>query len=209
MNYINANSTATTTDIRHSLASTVFSNIERINLTYFIHTSVPAETKELILNGALIWLGRELKRVLDTPIYTQFVIDPSVYTEFDYTFVANDQAERKLNDWQKLVNLYIADNKLPKSIGRKYILLTPDRLNKNTLGFARLGGSAAIASLERKKAVAHEVGHLFYADHQDAEIIQTATGPQHTNLTSSLNATDSFTYSEASQRRMRAYLGLF
>lgn len=183
-------------------------HIDQIHLTYFIHDSVPEQTKDLIRNGAMNWLSDNLFEVLRVRVSTRLIFNEPPYTDFNYTITANHEVEKKIEQWGDFVDAYITENDIPAAIERKYILLTPNRLNKNILGVATHGGSAAIATLERKKAVAHEVGHLLTADHHHAAIIQTANGLQHTNLTSSLDGTDSYTFSKASQLKMRAYLGL-
>ena len=119
-----------------------------------------------------------------------------------------------IDRWEEAVTHYIETTGQPTSQLHKYILLTRNYVVPGkTLGVAELNKKQfAIASLERRRTAAHEVGHLLGAMHEDGEIIYNGWWSETTMRPFDRDSrwrTNSYRFSEKNRARIRTYLSQF
>ena len=109
-------------------------------------------------HGQRLMTGRDVsvRLVRNAPPYTS------------YPYRADSQAAYE--GWSALVSDYRDTNKLSINRTTKFMLLTNDWMNSETLGVVGVGQQFALATLTNKQVVGHELGHLLDAEHELADV---------------------------------------
>jgi hypothetical protein len=174
---------------------------------YFLkHDDVVDRTaQDLHASYVAWWLADLSRRVLPVePVRVSYVERMSGLTSVAYGDASSlDTFERAL---RLLDRRY--DFGMDRSYKKKFVLLTAGLPMPGTTGVAYEGGNEAIASIAgRKRIVAHEIGHLLGATHEQAETSGWWWGCE-TNMfpTTSSTRSDCMEYSAANRRAMRSYM---
>ncbi|WP_219337454.1 reprolysin-like metallopeptidase [Pseudomonas sp. Xaverov 259] len=145
-----------------------------ITIIAVIHNDVAQSKRETIYADYFHAVVNELESFAERKIHVVFAQrEPQSSMEYKGD-VFDDAATR----WQtvgtqileEMTNDGLKTNELTK-----VVLVTNDQLNDNVLGVASTygetkGGTFAIASLVSPEVVAHEIGHLLGAKHDDSEV---------------------------------------
>ncbi|MCY1412828.1 hypothetical protein D9M71_282460 [compost metagenome] len=177
-----------------------------IKVTVFLHDDLPAHVREGVHYNYLASWEVEMKTLTDRQIDIEYISQRPPYTSFPYQEVPKAEL---IKNWTDLTQNY--RKQIASSIGsfktNKYLLLTRNNINFETLGVANPGSTAAIASVNAYGTAAHELGHLFDATHEAAQLLyngwvcSTFTYPTHTIFYSSCPR-----YSDANRAAIRNYL---
>lgn len=135
-------------------------------ITLFLHDQLSEQEIRDLNEDYLPWFVNELEEVTGRRVSIQPVRHAPGYTDFPYR---NDDIGAAIETWSQRVAEYIDSNNLPSSHRHKYVLLTHHKINASTHGVAYETQNGAIASLRSTVTLAHEVGHLFGATHENAE----------------------------------------
>lgn len=169
----------------------------------FVHDDVPESKINSIFPDYFLPMIKEIKAFSGRRVSVEFIRNTPPYTNFAY----KGENKTSYNRWVDLAYAYRSSNNLPDNRTTKFILLTNDKINANTLGLASAGQFAAIASLPSFGSVAHEMGHLLDGNHESAEIkyngwwCETFLYFEREPLRSNC-----YTYTDANKARMNAYL---
>jgi hypothetical protein len=99
---------------------------------------------------------------------------------------------------------YAYANNLPNPSGRhKYVLLTSNKINQSVHGASSTEDHVAIASLKNYNTLAHEVGHLFGAEHEAATGFPCQTIMWESSTTSIIPC---YYFSDANRELIRQYV---
>ena len=177
-----------------------------------IHDDVPESSRKTIYAEYFYPLVRELESFTERKINIVFARG-APHSSFEYK---SDDELATLVEWEAIAYTLLDEMEkegLEINDLTKVILVTKDRLNKETLGAAGLASQAppsgkfAIASLQTYAAIGHEVGHLLGATHEDSEIqcngwcAETYVTP--TRLSYRSNA---YAFSPANRQNIKNYL---
>jgi hypothetical protein len=132
----------------------------------FVHDDVPKEKIPSIYPDHFLPFIKEFRSTTGRNVSVIFVRDTPPYTDYAYKGEAGDSYV----GWRDLATAYRGAKNLPIGRTTKFILLTKDWINSDTLGLAGAGQQSAIATLHSKQVVGHELGHLLDAQHELSEI---------------------------------------
>lgn len=137
-------------------------------LTVFLHDDIPQAERTNIRRDYFAWMLKDLENFTGRRVYLDFVERRGKLTAFRYQ---GEGGANTLRSWTNLVDEYIAENNRPQAITHKYLLLTRNKINDDTLGFTQSGHHAAIASMATYTAPSHEIGHMLGGTHEASEVI--------------------------------------
>ncbi|MET0256690.1 MAG: reprolysin-like metallopeptidase [Luteibacter sp.] len=133
----------------------------------FIHDDVRSLPRPVHAVFGALWMADLAQRVLPAEkIRVTYLTGIPGVTDMPYGY------PEALENWHHTVAAYSGIRRLThgKTYKHKFLLFTRDRPMPGAFGVAYEGGSVAIASTAgRANIVAHEFGHTFGANHEDAE----------------------------------------
>ena len=181
-----------------------------IMLIVFIHDDLEGSNEDELYLVHFDWLVDEIERISGRITDVTFVqpSDAPALSSLDYkTEDLNDlfeSLEAGLLKYLGSAKSAIQDNSI-----HRFLLLTRDNINKNTLGVAYTPGHLGIASCDPKGTAAHEFGHMFNAQHQDSGDVRTYWGPAKSIMHATADGTVALSFSSKNQENIRNYLNQF
>jgi len=139
-----------------------------LNLYVFLHDDIPQALRENISKDYFSWLRKDLESFTHRRVYVNFVHNVAPLTEYAYQ---GGNLTNILSGWSDSVKDYADKNNLPINRRTKYLLLTNEKINGQTLGIAGQQHYAGIASLGSYPAAAHEIGHMLGGTHDHSEVL--------------------------------------
>ena len=139
-----------------------------LNFYVFLHDDIPQAQRENISMDYFSWLRKDLESFTHRRVYVNFVHNVAPLTEYAYQ---GGNLTNILSGWSDSVKDYADKNNLPINRRTKYLLLTNEKINGQTLGIAGQQHYAGIASLGSYPAAAHELGHMFGGTHDHSEVL--------------------------------------
>ncbi|MNK98439.1 hypothetical protein D3C87_1188010 [compost metagenome] len=179
-------------------------------LLVFIHDDLEDYDKSTLYDDHFSWLIDEMESISGRPMAVILISPEDSKGMSNFTY-KNQNHGQSLAQWHDRVNEHLDtypinnfDIKL-----HKVLLLTRDPINSSVLGVAYYKGYGAIASIAHNRTPAHEVGHLFGANHEDGEVLydgwwhETTMRPfdEYSNLRGDANR-----FSDANRESIREYL---
>jgi hypothetical protein len=144
-------------------------------LTLFIHDQLTPREIAGLSKDYLEWFIKELGQISDRRIQVISVTHKPGYTDFPYR---QDSPAESLQQWRDRIVDYMEDNNLPMKTQRhKYVLLTGNKVSVDIKGIAYASNGVAIASVKNFTTLAHEIGHLLGATHENAEVLYSSVVP--------------------------------
>jgi len=177
----------------------------RLDIHLFVHDDVRHYmSHERIHAGYVAWWLADMSKVVPfARIQVRYLPPVNGVTDIPYM---HDAA---LGDWTHTVMAWADREGMTPTHTRKFLLITPQVPQPGASGIAWQGGSTAMASINgRYRVVAHELGHLFGADHEHGAVNYTGGWWRESNMyASSLSLRGNcYTYTPENQRRMRKYI---
>ncbi|HEY0288264.1 MAG TPA: M12 family metallo-peptidase [Pseudomonas sp.] len=143
-----------------------------VNLYLFYHDDVDAATRRIVPKNYLKDCIQELQKVTGREFSIHYMRSIPGMTDMNY----KGYEAQVIADWDKQVRRYVEQHRLSLEKTDKYLLVTNDQLNENTVGVAYQGKNSLVASLVTYQAIAHEIGHSLGAVHEDSELQHNAFG---------------------------------
>ncbi|WP_064600507.1 hypothetical protein [Pseudomonas sp. DR 5-09] len=145
---------------------------EPLALLVFIHKDLADYNKDDLYDKHFSWLVEEMENISGRKMLVR-LISPSEAQDLSDHPYQNDDARASLREWTTKVSKHHSARPRKDLNPRfnKYLLLTRYPINDRVLGAAHSPGFAGIASIEKTRTAAHEVGHMFNATHEDGEIL--------------------------------------
>ncbi|CAI8985918.1 Metalloendopeptidase [Pseudomonas sp. IT-P74] len=177
----------------------------QIMLTVFVHEDLTGYNEDKLYLDHFDWIADTIARISARTMDVTFV-PPS-----DAPFISN--LDYKTEDLANLLNtlqdkiLEYVESLQPDDYLHKFLLLTRDDINDKTLGVAYAPGIAGVASTTYKVTAAHEIGHMFNANHEDAEeSVSTYYGPAKSTMYATADGPIAFRFSKTNEENIRRYL---
>jgi hypothetical protein len=176
-----------------------------LDINLFVHDDVQHYmSHERIHAGYVAWWLADMSKIVPfARIEVRYLPPINGVTDIPYM---HDAA---LGDWTHTVMAWADREGMTPSHRRKFLLITPQVPQPGASGIAWQGGSTAMASINgRYRVIAHELGHLFGADHEHGAVNYTGGWWCESNMYATpfdLRG-NCYTYTPESQRRMRRYI---
>ncbi|CAM3458233.1 hypothetical protein BZK31_12595 [Pseudomonas floridensis] len=148
-------------------------------LFLLLHNDIEETSTARIAEDYLIWLVKDLESFTGRRVQLQFISDVPGVTDFAYKSTDSDAI---YNAWRQRADQYINARNLPRNGTTKYLLLTQEAMDSNTLGLSAPGSHTGMASLGYVSTAAHELGHMLGGTHESAEILYRGAWWCETNL---------------------------
>ncbi|MHC8398133.1 hypothetical protein ACYZTX_01200 [Pseudomonas sp. MDT1-17] len=132
----------------------------------FIHDDVPESKIPSIYPDHFLPVIKEIRSTMGRDVSVIFIRNAPPYT--NYAYRGKNQAS--YDGWKDLGINYRETNNLPVGRTTKFMLLTKEWMNSETLGLAGMGQQFALATLNSKQIVGHELGHMLDAEHEFSEV---------------------------------------
>ncbi|PTR22447.1 reprolysin-like metallo-peptidase family M12B [Luteibacter sp. OK325] len=151
-----------------------------IEVRLFLHDELRSSQAREIHAGYVAWWLRDMEsRVIPPDMSIHVVYLQSIPGISDQPY----GLPSSVTTWLKAVDRYVESRGIRRTWKNKYVLLTRDRPAEGKLGQAVPRSGIAIASLSGPYSIiAHEVGHLFGAEHAQAEWRGWRWWPCRTNM---------------------------
>ncbi|MVV51531.1 hypothetical protein EJA72_25285 [Pseudomonas sp. PB120] len=187
--------------------------LNQIRLFAIFHDDVPESKRSSTYADHIHPFVVEFERITGRKIYVVFDRNRPPYTNFNYK---SDDHNKMFEEWEKLTTAYKKErhenSEFFVSRNDRILLITNDFINGSPLlggmgGLATQPGYSAIAALEGRQAIGHELGHTFNASHDDSEVIyngwwcETFMFP-----TAFLLRSNCYVFSEKNKKRIKAYV---
>jgi hypothetical protein len=142
------------------------------------HDDVPESKRSLVAAEYIRPFTTEFESITGRKIHVIFDKNRPPYSNFNYK---NEDHKKSIDEWRRLAWLY----KKERNDNKEYLVSSNDRILLITNDFINGGpvfggvggvangqpGYAAIASLDFKQVIGHELGHTFNADHEEGEVL--------------------------------------
>ncbi|KPY97456.1 Uncharacterized protein ALO43_04680 [Pseudomonas tremae] len=145
-----------------------FASADEPNLGLFVimHDQLTQRERAELKESYLPSLLAQLHDITGRRTTVTFIKDEPGLTNFHYR---GDNLEKLLYTLFQASIEYANAKNLPRPSERhKYVLVTSNKINGVTHGVAATNYHVAVTSLKDDNTLAHEVGHLFGAEHEDA-----------------------------------------
>lgn len=152
--------------------------IDPIRIFAIFHDDIPKSKRDSIYNEYLHPFIVEFESITGRKAHVVLDENKAPYSNFQYK---GDDREKIVAEWGKLAWQYkkkrYDDKEFRASRNDRVLLITNDMINGHPLFGGEAGiadaqpGRVAIASLDFKQAIGHELGHTFNADHDDGEVL--------------------------------------
>ncbi|KAG9605760.1 hypothetical protein KCV01_g5947, partial [Aureobasidium melanogenum] len=180
----------------------------KVELNIFIHDDTKQYmTPRHIHAGYVAWWLTEMDRYALPFVTIDLVYHTAVHRMTNIPYMHS----KALDDWTNMVNYWAEDEYIDaeETHLNKFLLITLIDPVPGVTGIAWQGGNTAIAAINgRYRIVAHELGHLFGATHDKAEVRYREGWWCESNMysTALMFRSNCYSYSDANRRRMRAYV---
>lgn len=139
------------------------------------HDDVPSAKKASVMADYIRPFTAEFEKITGRKISVIFDESRPPYSNFNYK---NDDEIKAIDEWRELARRYKNErnNDVGYSGNDRILLITNDFINGGLVfggvgGMAIQPGNAAIASLDFKQTIGHELGHTFNAVHDEGEVL--------------------------------------
>jgi hypothetical protein len=175
-----------------------------VDIHLFVHDDVQGHmTREAIHADYVAWWVEDVTALFpDATVIVTY--HPAIHGVTDMPYMH----PRALAHWELVASQWAAMEDVDASHLTKYLLVTLHGPDKGVSGLALQGRHVAMASIMgRYRVIAHELGHLFGAEHADGEVRYSGGWWCESNMYGTPFALRSncYRYSEASRRRIRDY----
>lgn len=183
-------------------------NSRAVKIHMFIHDDIQGYmTQEQVHAGYVAWWLRDANRVTLPFVSIDVIYHAPIHGVTNMPYIH----PMALSDWTRTVKRWAdeEDETHSETHLKKFILITLLQPQTGVTGIAWQGGNFAMASIAgRYRIVAHELGHLFGALHENAAIQYKSGWWCESNMYPNASALRSncYTYSDDNRRRMRAYI---
>lgn len=189
-----------------ALQITPRSSIEKrpIFIFAFVHDDIPESKIPSLFSDHFLELAKEINTVTGRRLSVEFVRHTPPYTSYAY----KAPSQRSYEGWAALAEQYRNNKNLPHNRTTKFLLLTNNAMVEGeVLGVASLGQPFGIASLLGKQIVGHELGHMFDANHDLAEIRNNGWWCE-TFMAAKVNPllSNCYVYTDGNRERIKSYL---
>lgn len=184
-----------------------------ILLMVYIHNDLEGYDKGKLYDDYFSWLEIELEAIsgrVVTIIFNSQSTSPGM-TDYHYT---NESQSDSIAGWKAMVKALTSKVEQTRPYDpnlNKFLLLTRHPINNRVAGVAIGKGQCGISSICHYMAPAHEVGHMFGALHEDADVIYN--GWWHDTIMKDDLATalrgNSYRFSDKNREHIRNYLSQF
>ncbi|MGI4837081.1 MAG: reprolysin-like metallopeptidase [Janthinobacterium lividum] len=148
------------------IAGQAFARPQPLQITLFVHQDVTLSTEQLHKDYLSHW-EKAMTDISGREVEFEYITEPNDVTTMNYR---NDNNSELLNEITKLTRWHFQANEKPGNGQlQKALLLTTDPMNAETHGLTSHLHNAGIASLTAYSNVAHELGHMFGATHENAK----------------------------------------
>jgi hypothetical protein len=146
-----------------------------LSLVVILHQDLAEHDRHELFETYFSWLEEEMENISTRPMAI-VLVRPSEAPDLSSYNYKNSSSSAALAGWAERVDDYLLKRYKDKNIRinrklNKYLLLTRTDINSDIAGVAQRGGHVGIASITVSNAPAHEVGHMFNATHEDADIL--------------------------------------
>lgn len=183
-----------------------------IRLFAIFHDDVPAAKRSSTYVDHIRPFTTEFENITGRKIHVIFDRNRPPFTNFNYK--SADQ-NNMFQGWKKLAweyrTLRHERNEFPFSSNDRILLITNDFINGGPVfggvgGIANQSGSAAIASLDFKQVIGHELGHSFNAIHEEGEVLYNGWWCETFMFEPLPLRSNCFVFSEGNRKRIKAYV---
>lgn len=183
-----------------------------IRLFAIFHDDVPAAKRSTTYADHIRPFTAEFENITGRKIHVIFDRNRPPYTNFNYK--SKDQ-NNMFEDWKKLAWEYKREryerNEFPLSSNDRILLITNDFINGGPVfggvgGIANGPGLTAIASLDFKQVIGHELGHSFNAIHEEGEVLYNGWWCETFMFEPLPLRSNCFVFSEGNRKRIKDYV---
>jgi hypothetical protein len=174
------------------------------------HDDVPLTKKASVQADYIQPFTTEFEKITGRKISVIFDENRPPYSNFNYK---NDDENKALDEWRELARRYKSErrNDVGYSGNDRILLITNDFINGSPVfggvgGIALLPGNAAIASLDFKQAIGHELGHTFNAVHEEGEVHYNGWWCETFMFPPLPIRSNCLTFSEGNKKRIKDYV---
>jgi hypothetical protein len=179
-----------------------------LEIRLFLHDELRSNEARSIHAGYIAWWLRDMEsNILPPDLSIDVIYLQSIPGISDQPYGASSS----VMNWLRAVDSYVASRGIRRTWKNKYVLVTRHRPAEGKLGQSIPASGVATASLSGPYSViAHELGHLFGADHAQAEWRGWRWWPCRTNMYADDTPllANCYEYSAANVAGMRRYIGL-
>lgn len=184
-----------------------------IMLIVFIHDDLDGYDEGKLYDDHFAWLKTELEDISGRSVLIIF-ISKSTAPEMTSYHYKNESVYNSGQGWKTMVKALTSKVEETRPYDpdlNKFLLLTRHPINSSIAGAAIEKGQSGIASIFYYMAPAHEVGHMFGATHDDADVIYD--GWWHDTIMKADWATtfrgNAYRFSDRNRENVRHYLNQF
>ncbi|KPC31448.1 Uncharacterized protein ABJ99_2818 [Pseudomonas syringae pv. cilantro] len=176
-----------------------------LTLNLVLHDDLAHHNTHELRQDYFAWLIKDLESFTDRYVRLTFIRDIPGLTDFAYQ---NDDVDETFYAWKNRMDRYVIDSGMERDATTKYLLLTQNKINSNTLGASEDKSYTGIASLETYAIPAHELGHMLGGTHEAAEILYKGGWWCQTNIIESHEKIRSncYVYSDANKQIIAEHL---
>ncbi|MCL6269171.1 hypothetical protein M3P05_04335 [Sansalvadorimonas sp. 2012CJ34-2] len=159
--------------------NTAYSGNQPVTIYVFVHNDVKESDKKLTKELFTWWVG-QMNKVNERHMSKG---NPSLFSEVIVDFRSDNRIQSfnykgtpadKLKELAVEFRRYKQGNGIVGSYRRnKFLLVTEQMMNWQTLGVAYVGGQYGMAADDDDQVAAHEIGHMFSGLHENADIWYT------------------------------------
>lgn len=187
--------------------------LDPLRIFAIYHDDVPESKRMTLYTEYIRPFTAEFERITGRKIHVILDKNRPPYSNFIYK---NENHQTSIDEWRRLAWLYkkeISDNKEYRlSRNDRILLITNNFINGGPLlggvGGVANGqpGYAAIASLELKQIIGHELGHTFDADHEEGEVLYNGWWCETFMFPPLPLRSNCFVFSEGNRKRIKDYV---
>ena len=187
--------------------------LDPIRIYFIFHDDIPKSKRDSIYGDYIHPFIEEFQSITGRKAHVVFDEYIAPYSNFKYR--SSDQ-EKVIKEWSELAWQYRKkrndDKEFRVSGNDRVLLITNDMINGHPF-FGGVGGiadaqpgRAAIASLDLKQGIGHELGHTFNADHEDGEVLYDGWWCETFMLPPLQLRSNCMVFSDANRKRIKDYV---
>jgi hypothetical protein len=177
----------------------------QIMLTVFVHEDLAGYNEDKLYLDHFDWVADTIARISGRTMDVTFVPPSDAPSISSLDYKTEDPAKLLKTLQDKILN-YV-ESLQPDDYLHIFLLLTHDDINDKLVGVAYAPGVIGVASTTHQVAAAHEIGHMFNANHEDAEEnSSTYFGPAKSTMCATTEGPTAFRFSKKNEENIRRYL---